>query len=288
MKPALGIIAVVALAAGSPAQAGTNGESAIAALHRGWIAETLDLDRAAATELYLEVAKQPRAATPERWVAIARLAELRRLGADVGAPLDLEGAPQALRQEWAAGLPPLATDELIRQLRADPDAAVGSIAGRTQDPLVLRPLVPVAETWLLAQTGPSLRDRRRQRMQASVNLRRSPEAIAYLERLYASTIVSAEVNGRRSQADALRELYFTTWQPPQVVGDPATLIARARDRLTEWAAEPSTTAGQRAVLTMLRDHVASRAATDPREVLGLLLRLPRYAERLLAEPAGGR
>ena len=146
----------------------------------------------------------------------------------------------------------------------------------------VRTFVPTVEEWQLAQTGPSLRDRQRQRMQAFANLSRSPQVNVFLQRLYATTIVSAEIDGRRSQADALRALYFASWKPPEVTGSDAEILAKALRNLDSWLEERTLSRQQRTVLTSLRALLSSATGTaEAAAARALLLRLPRTCERLL-------
>ncbi|MCB9887777.1 MAG: hypothetical protein H6838_19990 [Planctomycetes bacterium] len=273
--------ASAALAPRATAQGPETIEQPLAALHRAWISEVLDLDTAGAAAQYARVAREGRSAQPERWVAAARLAELQRMGVTTPPAPGLVESPAALRSAWAEVQPRLEVDGLLQRLHDAPTVTLPELAGDGHGVPELRPLVPKAESWLLAQTGPSLRDRRRQRMQAFANLSRSPQVSNYLQRLYAATIVNAEVNGRRSQADALRALYFATWRPPVTAEEPEAVVAHALTELDTWLGEEEVSPQQRMLLGSLRDHLARKAAIDPREARDLIARLPRYAERLL-------
>lgn len=255
----------------------------LAALHRAWITEVLDLDGAGAAAQYAKIAREARTAQPERWVAAARLAELQRLGVITPSAPGLAEGPAALRQALGETPPPaLQVDDLLQRLRTTQTTGMPDLTEIQENGLVLRPLVPGAESWLLNQTGPSLRDRRRQRMQAFANLSRSPQFSNDLQRLYATTIVNAEINGRRSQADALRALYFANWRPPVVAGDASTVVRRAIDVLTTWIAEPDLNPWQRTLLTTLREHLERKLESAPEEARNLVARMPRFSERLMA------
>ena len=83
------------LAAGA---VGAQEPDAAVSLHRAWLAEVMDLDVRRAVEGYRSVALDARPGQMERWVAVARLVELQRLGALGGAPLPVwTDAPAALR-----------------------------------------------------------------------------------------------------------------------------------------------------------------------------------------------
>lgn len=259
------------------------GDPQPAALHRAWLSEVLDLDTAGAARQYARIARDSRQATGERWLAAARLAELQRLGIATPSAPGLAEAPSSLRSTLGAAAPAFEAGALALQLAIDRSVTVHDLANAPAALPDLRPYVARAEAWQLAQTGPSLRDRQRQRQQAFANLSRSPQVSAYLQRLYATTIVSAELDGRLSQADALRALYFAAWKAPEVQGDDQAVVTKAQTLLTAWLEERTLSRQQRTVLTALGEHLAKRAAasewTQARE---LLQRLPRTAERLLA------
>ena len=272
---------VLTTAAGAASQAlESTADLPLAALHRAWISEVLDLDTASAAAQYAKVAREGRSAQPERWVAAARLAELQRMGVATPPAPGLVEAPTPIRSAWAEVRPHLEVDHLVLQLRDAPTSLIPGTPGDEALP-ALRPLVPIAESWLLEQTGPSLRDRRRQRQQSFANLSRSPQVSNYLQRIYAATIVNAEVNGRRSQADALRALYFATWRAPVTSENAAEVVAKALTAIDVWLTEDGVSPQQRAVLTSLREHLARKEEADPEGARDLIMRLPRYAERLL-------
>lgn len=259
------------------------GEPQPAALHRAWLAEALDLDTASAARQYARIARDGRHGTGERWLAAARLAELQRLGVETPSAPGLAEAPSSLRSTILPLAPAIEAGTLALQLALDRSVTVHELANAPAALPDLRPYVARVEAWQLAQTGPSLRDRMRQRQQAFANLSRSPQINAYLQRLYATTIVSAELDGRRSQADALRALYFAAWKAPEVEGNDQSIVTKAQSNLSAWLEERTLSRQQRTVLTALGEHLAKRAAagewTPARE---LLQRLPRTAERLLA------
>ncbi len=291
MKPRPGVsvgVAFALLAGGAAAQTPDGGsDPQPAALHRAWLAEVLDLDTEAAARQYARIARDGRHGTGERWLAAARLAELQRLGIATPSAPGLAEAPSSLRSSLGPLLPAFEAGTLALQLAIDRSVTVHDLANAPAALPDLRPYVARVEAWQLAQTGPSLRDRQRQRQQAFANLSRSPQVNAYLQRLYATTIVSAELDGRRSQADALRALYFAAWKPPEGVGqdlaDDQQVVTKAQANLAAWLEERTLSRQQRTVLTALAEHLAKRAAagewTSARE---LLQRLPRTAERLLA------
>ena len=55
-------------------------QSATTAVHRAWLTEIIDLDRARAIKDYDNIIRQSTNKQPEKWIAVARLQELGRLG----------------------------------------------------------------------------------------------------------------------------------------------------------------------------------------------------------------
>ena len=262
--------------------------SAATTLHEAWLHEVLDLDVARAVAGYQQVAADASPGHLERWVAAARLLELRRLHATTVAPPDLADAPPALRAAFATTAAELPVAELLARVREEPQTVlqkVGTDAGRLPP---LRTAVPACEDWLMSQIGPSLRDRWRQRMAAFSSRARGSEAANATERIYAADIVRAELQGRTTQADALRTLYFADWRPPAATGDPVPLLAQVRERLAAMLAEPTLQAPQATLLRELGEAIDQRAATSPAAALAFVLRLPIYSERLLPTAATGR
>lgn len=277
------LAALAAATAALPAQHG--GEPPT--LHEAWLHEILDLDVAGAVAGYEQVAADDRPGHLERWVAVARVLELRRLGATTAPAPDLAEAPPALRSTFAALATGLPVAELLQRARAEPKLvlqAMGTDAGRLPP---MRTAVPACESWLMGQIGPSLRDRWRQRMATLGARARGSEAGNASERIYAADILRAELQGRTAQADALRTLYFADWRPPAAAGDPLPHLTRIREQLAAMLAEPALPAPQAVILRELGDAIEQRAATSPAAALAFVLRLPIYAERLLSTPAPG-
>jgi hypothetical protein len=276
---ALVLLAITALRAQEPA---------LPDLHRAWLSEIMDLDVAAATEGYQRVAAGSQPGDLERWVAAARLLELRRCGVDVPPPANGD-VPGPLRELFKAAAPPLPASELLPRAKGDPRDVVQRAATEEGRVPALRTAVPQAEEWVLRQVGPSMRDRLRQRFAATGGRGRSTgDSNRYPERLYAFDILRAELQGRTAQADALRTLYFGDWRPPAATGDAATAVARIRTNLAAWLRDPALSTQLAAPLRDLSEAIEQRAAADPANALALVLRLPIYAERLLAEqqPSG--
>jgi hypothetical protein len=253
-----------------------------ATLHQAWLAEVLDLDTKRATALLTEVAQRSGPGNLDRWVAAARLAELRRIGVPDVAPIDLAEAPREIR-DAAAAQPALDVKALTERVSAEPEVlyqSLGTEAGRLPP---LRQIVPAAEMWLLDLIDPNLGDRSRQR-------REFANRAGMADRINANLILDSELAGRRAEADGKRALYFAGWQPPAVSADPKVNLERFRTNLTELLRERQLRGyGSRERLGRLRSAVEVLAATDPAAAVALLLRLPTYTERLLKEtPTQGR
>lgn len=248
---------------------------ATATLHQAWLAEVMDLDSRRATELYREVARDKVPDNLERWVAVARLAELHRLGVAAELLIDPLEVPPPLRASLAAAAAPIDVEALTRRASSDPAQLMQSLGSEAGKLPVLRPAVFDAEVWLISQVA-SWRDRVRQRQQSQAA--RPP----FTERFYAMRIVIAELEGRRSQADEVRALYFTQWRPPVVTADHAANLARVRTNLETLLGERDMIGAQN-LLNRLREAIEKEQAADPAAAMGLLLRLPYFAELLLQD-----
>jgi hypothetical protein len=239
----------------------------------------MDLDVPRAVAAYQLVAADAQPGHLERWVAAARLEELRRLQVTPLVLPDLAEAPAALRPVFQAAASELPMAELLARVRGEPKAVLQVLSTDAGRLPALRAVVPGCEDWLMGQIGPSLRDRWRQRMATFAGRARGGEAAT--ARIYAADILRAELQGRTAQADALRTLYFADWRPPAAAGDPAPHLARMRARLDTLLAAEGLPASQAAVLRELAEAIDQRAATNPAAALSFVLRLPIYAERLL-------
>lgn len=263
----------------------TNGDG-VPTLHQAWLREILDLDVAGAAADYARIAERGGPGAPERWVAAARLLELRRLQAIDTAP-SIQDCPTPLRATFQAASVTIPLDPILARVRQKPAEALRDLTSETGRLPRLRPAVPAVESWLMDQIGPSLRDRMRQRMETFASRNRSADVRRYTERLYATDIARAELGNRPAQANALRALYFRDWKPPEAPGDPLPHVARIRTNLDAWLADGDTGAQQAAALRDLGTAIQRLAETDPAAALALVRRLPFYAERLLAPAASG-
>jgi hypothetical protein len=262
-----------------------------ATLHQAWLAEVMDLDGRRAVELYTEVARDRQPENHERWLAVARLLELHRLGQTSAPALDPIEVPNALRGPFAAAATTNPANHAALEARAaallggsaiEPAPAPGTPPPAPTEPPrlpVLRPVVHDAETWLLGLSGLSWRDRLRQRQPQGF------DRSQFTDRYNALRVMTAELDGRRSQADEVRALYFTQWRPPALDGTPAVLLERVRRNLAAMQQERSQASP---LLPRLAEALDRAANDDPLTALQLVQRLPLFAELLLANGAAER
>lgn len=248
-----------------------------ATLHQAWLTEIMDLDRPRAADLYREVAKDKSPDNLERWVAIARLAELHRLGVTTAPTVEEAEVPAAIRAPLAAANDPVPTAALTEAATQEPAQLLQSL-GTTPGRLpLLRPAVYAAEAWLIGQIGPNWRDRSRLRPQNQAG--RAP----FPDRYNAVRILVYELEGRRNEAESVRALYFTQWRPPATANDAAKNLARAKANIETLVRERQMQGSQLTLLLRLGEALDKTAATDPGAAQALLLRLPFFAELLLPE-----
>jgi hypothetical protein len=252
------------------------GRTSAPTLHQAWLAEVMDLDSRRAAEIYREVARDNVPDNLERWVAIARLAELHRLGVTKAPAIDPTEVPAVLRAPLAAAQVAIDVNALVRHAESDPAALLQGLGGESAKLPLLRPAVFEAQAWLISQVGPNYRDRFRQRQ---------PDRGRFYDRFWATNIVVAELEGRRGQADEVRALYFTQWRPPTVSNDPNASLARVRSNLATLLRGREMNGSQN-LLRRLGDAIEKAAATDPSAAVALVLRLPYFAEQLLQSTEG--
>lgn len=266
----------LALAGALAAQNGAGAAADVATrLHEAWLREVLDLDTAGAVGDYEAIAAD-RSGRIERWIAVARLAELQRLGLPVANPGAAAEAPAAVRAALAL-VTPLPIAELLRQAQTNP-------ADPTRVP-DLRPATLATLTWVRNQSGPSQSERQRQR--AASGRPRPPQNrndAERIDRVHASDVVLRELEGKTEQAAGLRELYFPDWKPPAVGEAAPDALARAKVAIDAWLQEADLGQQQQALLGRLRAELDQRTVADPAAALTWLVRLPVYADRLLAAP----
>lgn len=277
--PAL-LLAVTAATGQQPA----GGDDASARLHAAWLREVLDLDVRAAAADYAAIAQDQRSGRPERWVAVARLAELQRAGIPTPPVPAANDVPPPIRDALAA-MTPLPVAELLQRAAGDPATLLASLATEAGRLPALRPVTPEAQDWVRRQVGRSIDDRWQRILQLS---RRRSEASRNSDRANADDILRFELQGRQEQAANYRSLHFRDWRPPEVGGEPSAVLQRVRGNLDAWLRDPGLGAGQSSLLQQLRASLEQRAAVDAQATVALVARLPLYAERLLAEPPAGR
>jgi hypothetical protein len=293
VKPDPRALAAALLAAAAAAQTGERPTAPTlaapaaarpATLHDAWLVEVLDLDVARAASLYARVAADDRPGHLEGLLATARLLELARLQAAPRRPVDVEALPAPLRKDFAAAQAPLDAAALLARVAGDPAAALQTLASENGRLPPLRPAVPTAESWLLDQIGPSVRDRVRENAQAMANRSRSEGWPRFPDRINSTHVLRMELDGHRDKADLRRALYFADWRAPAAIGEPAAILQRVRANLDAWRSERETSRQHRELLTSLGEALDRVAAEDPAAAIALLQRLPYYGDRLLHGP----
>ena len=212
---ACGLLTAAITAQGGRAEAARQRYRDATQLHRAWLQENLDLDTQGAIAQYEKLRSRAPKARPERWIAIARLAELGRLGAihpepgtrPMQAPLEVQEALESLGQ-------PVPWQNVL----ADPVAAVE-----------LPPLRPATERimrWGRDQVGPTVDQR--WLMQMRTRERSDPGDNRWRNRNAAFTLLDVELEGTSERAESLRRLLFAGWKPPKLDVDRGQAVARAR------------------------------------------------------------
>lgn len=282
-----GVLSLLALCPVAPAQeqkpttpTTTTTRQPAASLHQAWLTEVMDLDSRHAAEIYGEVARDKSPDNLERWVAIARLAELQRLGIGKTPTTDPKEVPQMLRAPLAAAQVAIDVPTLVEHAQSDPAGLLQGLGDEEGKLPLLRPAVAEAQTWLISQVGPNYRDRFRQRQSNTADRGR------FYDRFWATNVVVAELEGRRSQADEVRALYFTQWRPPTVSSDANANLTRIRTNLATLLRGRDMNGAQN-LLRRLGEAIEKVATTDPAAAVALVLRLPYFAEPLL-QGADGR
>lgn len=258
-------------------------KSASTRLHAAWLREIVDLDAEGAAADYRSIATDfPDA--HERWIAIARLEELRRVGVRVGPPVPTTGAPTDIVRALQKLTPlPMSLEELQRQALAGPVV-------NTESPELLaipdlRPASTLAQAWVIRNTGPTLDERSMQRMQALWQQRGGGNRSERYRVADAIDVLKNEMEGRTTLARNLRRASFPTFKDLAPKGDATTLLARARGNLETWIKE-GMPREQATLLNRLLEDL--KVTTNPAAALAMLQRLPIIGERLLAEPAAAK
>lgn len=235
------------------------------ALHKAWLKEKLDLDTRGAAGGYDATIKNSTKSMPERWVALARLEELGRLGV-------LTPEPKSRPTQM-----PQAVKKALTKLQ-EPIPYKGVLADPQQDIKLkpLRPATPRVLEWAGRQVEPVLFERMNQDRRRRQRMRASPEN---LRRWHAWDVLNRELEGNRNQAAQLRSFLFPNWKPPTVVGTPKEVLAIAQKRLAAWISEEVST--RRTTLRNFDKGLKREADQGAANAVAFLQRLPHYGERLL-------
>ena len=255
------------------------------AMHSAWLLEVMDGDVPGAVRAYTAIAANDDPNNLQRWVAVARLLELKRLGVAVP-EFDLDKVtPAPLRPALAAAKQPLPVpvEELIRRATQTPELVRQSVSSESERLPALRPATAAAQEWVRDRLRARIYDGRpRPRTAGTRNL---PDR-ARIERVQAADILQREIEDRQEQADSLRKFYFPEWRPPVVTIEATLAIARVRTGIDAWLVDKDASRTQQNLLRSLREAFDARAATDPAAALAFVLRMPLYADRLLGSPTG--
>ncbi|MFK7742273.1 MAG: hypothetical protein AB8H80_18310 [Planctomycetota bacterium] len=255
--------------------------SASIALHEAWIKEVLDLDPRGAVQGYDRIRRSAPRKQPERWLAITRMLELDRLGVTKPEPSVVpRNAPSRVQD----ALQTLETPVPIEDLLAAPGTEIELPS--------LRAATRMVQEWVRDQIGPTaservrlLRDRQARSQPSRSTTSRDPRSAARLSNWLARAILRVELEGRRSQAEAMRQVDFPGWLPPAIVDDAATVRRRAGERLSAWI---DTEDSSRTRLMLMELQRSLKDSRSDEEVVALLRRLPIIGERLLTQGANAQ
>lgn len=249
-------------------------QSANTAVHSAWLTEIIDLDRTTATKEYDEIIKQSTKNQPEKWIAVARLQELGRLGV-FPEPLAPPGqAPTEVRKALKLLSEPFPFAKVLQA----PDA-------NTELPPV-RPATPLVQDWVRNQIGLTEGERfRRPRGRPTARVP-GPEWLRY----YARDVMKFELEGNRTRANALRSLYFLDFKPMTVTGSREELYATAMKNLAKVIDDESWPRArndlrkfEKDIRTLVKNQITPAAGA--RSAIDLIRRIPYYSVKLLARPA---
>ncbi|MGC6488433.1 MAG: hypothetical protein ACON4Z_12365 [Planctomycetota bacterium] len=258
--------ATAAAQSGKAAAARQRHDSSVA-LHRAWLREHLDLDAQAALQSYEQLRRSAPPTRPERWIAIARLAELGRLGVTHPEPGAL---PMQAPLEVQEALEQLAQPVPWQRVLADPDREVELPR--------LRPATERVMTWGRDQVGPTVDQR--WIMQMRDRDRSGIGDTRWRNRNAAFTLLDVELEGKKARADSLRRLMFVGWKPPALEEGVEAALTRARGRLRDMI-EGERSSRYRVRLQSLERRVEELAERSHEDALALMMRLPFLAEELL-------
>ena len=248
-------------------------QSAATSVHSAWLTEILDLDRTKAITKYGRIIKQAPKNQPEKWIAVARLQELGRLGVSSPEPL---ATPVQAPAEVRKALTLLAEPFPFQRVLNDPKA-------KNELP-PLRPATPLVQDWVRNQIGPTVIERTRPRR--GRQSRRAPNRRFLL--WYVRDIMKREVEGNLIRANALRSLHFINFKPMKITVPREELYARAIKNLAREI-EQEDYPPARNDLRSFEKHIQtlyknqSTSAAGAFLVVELIRRIPHYCEKLLGE-----
>lgn len=271
-------LAAAPLAAQAPTPAPK--PDASARLHAAWLREVLDLDVSGAIADYRAIAAE--VPGRERWLAMARLTELHRMGLPTGTPPTLPEAPLAVRTAMAGlAQAPLDVDALQKQVANGPvslDENASSPAA-----ILFRPASTAVQAWLRDEAGPSIGDLQARRMQADLARRAGTPRTDGMRLYDAREVLQQALDGNVRLATTMRRLYFQSYKEPTLRDDAATTWLRVRGNLDAWLKEPNVDENLQRLLTRLREELETRAAADVATAIALVKFVPYFSERLLAD-----
>ena len=246
-------------------------QSATTAVHSAWLTEIIDLDRKTAIVKYDKIIKDSTKKQPEKWIAVARLQELSRLGviqpeplaSPIQAPPDVRDALKLLNE-------PFPFDQILRD------------TGSSSELPPVRPATPLVQDWVRNQTGPTVQERfRRPRGRPSAMVIR-PEWLRY----YARDVMKLELEGNLAKANALRGLFFVKFKPMAVTGSREELFATAMERFAKLIEDETWQRGRTALRKYEKDlRALAKSKSTPTEgahlAIELIRRIPHYSTKLL-------
>ena len=260
-----------------------------ATVYTAWLQEVIDCDSAAAAETLSKLSYDTHTPKVDRWLATARLLELRRVG--VGATLPsaiLDDVPVELRDYFKDRTSEREDLQGLQQLVRQEDGKLLDTIRSSPRRGSFRPLVATTVRWA-AEQNPELQKTRRllwqqwqsarragnQRaaLEASQKLRQLPSGQpGLLQREHALQILLRELDTRTSEADRLRRDYFPDWQKPRLTADTSTLLANATASVLYFKTDASLPAALRQQ-ARVTGRIVELPAQGPVEIEGHLAAL---------------
>jgi len=243
------------------------------AIHKAWLQENLDLDSDGAIQSYEKLRQNAPRARPERWIAVARLAELGRLGVIHPEPGTMPmQAPPEVREALAKLGQPIPWQRVVNDPRADIELPR------------LRPATEEIMRWGRDQVGPKVNQRWMMRYRGRDRDRRSRQGSEdrWSNINDAFDLLEVELD-EPERANVLRPLMFIGWKPPKLDVGVDAALDRARSRLRSLIEREGSDRFRRR-LEALERRVKQLSERAPKDALALLMRLPFLAEELLLPP----